>query len=461
MKDKVKTIYVCTECGETSLRWLGQCPSCREWNTMQEDVVRDTKVKAAPSTSRLGSGNALVSAKKLSEISTTEERSRIITGIGELDRVLGGGIVLGSVVLLGGEPGAGKSTLLLQICGGISEEISVLYITGEESTRQIKLRATRLKVREDTITLAAETDIGSICDLIAQTKPGLVVIDSIQTMHCTDITSSAGSVSQVKECTAHLITTAKTYEIPTFIVGHVNKDGAIAGPKVMEHMVDTVLYFEGDKTLPYRVLRAAKNRYGSTNEIGMFDMTATGLKPIENPSMLLLEGRPLGVSGNCVACTMEGSRPILSEVQALVTKSGFSTPRRAASGFDFNRMNLLLAVIEKRAGYFLGNIDVYINIVGGLELDDTACDLTVCLSVVSGLMDKPISDDTIAIGEVGLGGEVRNVTNLEYRLREAQRMGFTRAIVPKHSLSQVNTHDFPKLKLCGVNYVKDAVTLIV
>ena len=308
--------------------------------------------------------------------------------------------------------------------------------------------------------LAAETDIGSICDLVEQTKPGIVVIDSIQTMHCAEISSSAGSVSQVKECTARLLTVAKTLEIPTFIVGHVNKDGAIAGPKVMEHIVDTVLYFEGDKMLPYRVLRAAKNRYGSTNEIGMFDMTGTGLKVIENPSKLLLEGRPIGVSGNCVACTMEGTRPILSEIQALVTKTGFGTPRRAASGFDFNRMNLLLAVLEKRAGYFLGNLDVYINIVGGLELDETACDLSVCLAVVSSLMDKPVPDDMIAIGEVGLGGEVRNVTNLEYRLRESQRMGFVRAVVPKYSLAQIDPKEFNTMELLGVTYVKQAIQLL-
>jgi len=424
---------------------------------MVEDIVKETKGKgvSAPAT-----GNAAIIASRLKDISTTEEHSRIITGISELDRVLGGGIVLGSVVLLGGEPGAGKSTLLLQLCGAISRQVNVLYITGEESARQIKLRATRLRVEEENIMLAAETDIGSICDLVEQTKPGIVVIDSIQTMHCAEISSSAGSVSQVKECTARLLTVAKTLEIPTFIVGHVNKDGAIAGPKVMEHIVDTVLYFEGDKMLPYRVLRAAKNRYGSTNEIGMFDMTGTGLKVIENPSKLLLEGRPIGVSGNCVACTMEGTRPILSEIQALVTKTGFGTPRRAASGFDFNRMNLLLAVLEKRAGYFLGNLDVYINIVGGLELDETACDLSVCLAVVSSLMDKPVPDDMIAIGEVGLGGEVRNVTNLEYRLRESQRMGFVRAVVPKYSLAQIDPKEFNTMELLGVTYVKQAIQLL-
>lgn len=461
MKDKVKTIYVCTSCGETSPRWLGKCPSCGLWDSMTEDVV----VKQSPSIARASAAQKIsragqVQVSKLSEISVTEDKSRIVTDIKELDRVLGGGIVLGSVVLLGGEPGAGKSTLLLQLCGAISQKVSLLYITGEESLRQIKLRANRLAINEDNITLAAETDVGAICDLICDTRPNLVVIDSIQTMNCAEINSSPGSVSQVKECTSQLLAVAKKNDIPTFIVGHVNKDGAIAGPKVMEHIVDTVLYFEGDKMLPYRVLRAVKNRYGSTNEIGMFDMTSKGLREIENPSNLLLAGRPLGVSGNCVACTMEGSRPILSEVQALVTKTGFGTPRRAASGFDYNRMNLLIAVLEKRAGYFLGNLDVYINIVGGLRLDDTACDLTVCLAVVSGVLDKPISDDIIAIGEVGLGGEIRNVANIEYRLREAQRMGFTKAIIPKQSMAQLNAKDFKKIKVMGAAYLNQAIVAL-
>lgn len=460
-KDKFKTVYVCTNCGETSPRWMGRCPSCGAWNTMVEDVVREEKKTGLGGAAvRTAGGSSLLVASKLSDISTTEERSRIVTGISELDRVLGGGIVLGSVVLLGGEPGAGKSTLLLQLCGAISASVDVLYITGEESTRQIKLRALRLAVPQENISLAAETDIGSICDLIEATKPGLVVIDSIQTMHSADVSSSSGSVSQVKECTARLLAVAKTHEIPTFIVGHVNKDGAIAGPKVMEHIVDTVLYFEGDKMLPYRVLRAAKNRYGSTNEIGMFDMTNTGLKVIENPSQQLLEGRPIGVSGNCVACTMEGSRPILSEIQALVSKTAFGTPRRASSGFDFNRMNLLNAVLEKRAGYFLGNLDIYINIVGGLDLDETACDLSVCMAVVSSMLDRPVPDDMVVIGEVGLGGEVRNVINLELRLREAQRMGFVRAVVPKHSLKQIDEKEFANMELLGVTYVRQAIALL-
>lgn len=463
-KDKFKTVYVCTNCGETSPRWMGRCPSCGAWNTMAEDVVREEKPARASAGGKGAvrgiSSGSLITAHTLSEISATEEKSRIITGISELDRVLGGGIVLGSVVLLGGEPGAGKSTLLLQLCGAISKAVSVLYITGEESTRQIKLRALRLEVPQDGIRLAAETEIDDICVLIEQEKPGLVVIDSIQTMHCGDISSSAGSVSQVKECTSRLLAVAKNHEIPTFIVGHVNKDGAIAGPKVMEHIVDTVLYFEGDKMLPYRILRAAKNRYGSTNEIGMFDMTGKGLKVVENPSKLLLEGRPVGVSGNCVACTLEGSRPILSEIQALVSKTAFGTPRRAASGFDFNRTNLLLAVLEKRAGYFLGNLDVYLNIVGGLQLDETACDLAVCMAVVSSMLDRPVPDDMVAIGEVGLGGEVRSVANLELRLREARRLGFVRAVVPKYALKQIDIQEFADMELLGVTYVRQAVQLL-
>ena len=462
MKDgKLKTIYVCSNCGETSPRWMGRCPSCGEWNTMVEDVVLpEPRATARRGSAPRPTGVTSLVADRLSSISTTEEKSRIVTGISELDRVLGGGIVLGSVVLLGGEPGAGKSTLLLQLCGAISQRHEVLYITGEESTRQIKLRANRLKVPQENISLAAETEIDEICGLIEQTKPELVVIDSIQTMHCSDVSSSAGSVSQVKECTARLLAVAKANEIPTFIVGHVNKDGAIAGPKVMEHIVDTVLYFEGDKTLPYRVLRAAKNRYGSTNEIGMFDMTGSGLAEIENPSQLLLEGRPLGTSGNCVACTMEGTRPILSEVQALVTKSSFNVPRRTASGFDFNRANLLVAVLEKRAGYFFGSLDVYLNIVGGLQLDETACDLSVCLAMVSSLLDKPIGDKTVAVGEVGLGGEVRSVTFLETRIREAQRIGFNKAIVPKHNLKQLNAKEFYGLELVGVSYLREAIDAI-
>ncbi len=462
-KDKLKTVYVCNQCGETSPRWLGRCPSCGAWNTMTEDVVAEP---TSPRSAGRGSiqpripGQTSLTAYTLGKVSTTEEKSRIITGIGELDRVLGGGIVLGSVTLIGGEPGIGKSTILLQLCGEVSRKKSVLYVTGEESVRQIKLRAVRLDVPQDNIQLAAESNVDEICGLIEQLKPGLVVIDSIQTMRCADISSSAGTVSQVKESAARFLDVAKNNEIPTFIVGHVNKDGAIAGPKVMEHIVDTVLYFEGDKTLPYRVLRAVKNRYGSTNEIGMFDMTGRGLAEIENPSQIMLEGRPIGISGNCVACAIEGTRPILSEVQSLVTKSSLAAPRRTASGFDYNRMNLLLAVLEKRAGYFFGNQDVYVNIVGGLRLDETACDLTVCMAMASSLMDLPVGDKTVAIGEVGLGGEIRSVNHLESRLREAQRIGFDTAIIPRHNLKNLNPAEYPGMQLVGVSYLREAINSI-
>ena len=458
-KEKVKTIYVCTACGEQSPRWLGRCPSCGAWNTMEEDVVVQQPAASAKA-GRLPALAGEISAARLFDIDTNDEKARILTGISELDRVLGGGIVIGSVILLGGEPGAGKSTLLLQICASIPQQLQVLYVTGEESIRQIKLRANRLGVTGENVTVAAQTQMESIIETIRGRKPDLVIIDSIQTMHSDAVSSSAGSVSQVKECSSQLLIAAKTLEIPVFIVGHVNKDGAIAGPKVMEHIVDTVLYFEGDRMLPYRVLRAVKNRYGSTNEIGMFDMSANGLHEVVNPSKLLLEGRPLGVSGNCVACTMEGTRPILSEIQALVTKSNFPSPRRTTSGFDFNRANLLLAVIEKRGGYYLGSLDVYLNIVGGLRLDDTACDLAVVLAVLSSLLDKPIPDDTVAIGEVGLGGEVRNVSNLDSRIREAARIGFSRVILPKHGLSQLDAAAYPNLELLGVSSVQTAIALL-
>ena len=459
MKDpKLKTVYVCTNCGEMSPRWMGKCPSCGSWNTMVEDVVApEAKPAGGKASAQRAEGVTSLEARRLSEISTTEEKSRIITGIGELDRVLGGGIVLGGVVLLSGEPGVGKSTMLLQLCGAISRQHSVLYVTGEESVRQVKLRATRLGVPQENIFLAAENNVDEICGLIEKEKPDLVVIDSIQTMRCDDIASSSGTVSQVKESTARFLAVAKSCEIPTFLVGHVNKDGAIAGPKVMEHIVDTVLYFEGDKMLPYRILRAAKNRYGSTNEIGMFDMTGKGLEEIANPSLQLLEGRPMGVSGNCVACTMEGTRPILSEIQALASKTSFPAPRRTCSGYDINRMNLLLAVLEKRAGYFFGNLDVYVNIVGGLSIRETSCDLPVCLSMVSSLLDKPIGDKTLAIGEVGLGGEVRSVPNLELRIKEAERIGFEKVIVPKHSLRYLDAKEYPDIQIIGAAYIQDAI----
>ena len=461
-KDKFKTVYVCTNCGETSPRWMGRCPSCGAWNTMAEDVVREEKPVRASAGGKGAvrgiSSGSLITAHTLSEISATEEKSRIITGISELDRVLGGGIVLGSVVLLGGEPGAGKSTLLLQLCGAISKAVSVLYITGEESTRQIKLRALRLEVPQDGIRLAAETEIDDICVLIEQEKPGLVVIDSIQTMHCGDISSSAGSVSQVKECTSRLLAVAKNHEIPTFIVGHVNKDGAIAGPKVMEHIVDTVLYFEGDRHASYRILRGVKNRFGSTNEIGVFEMRETGLEEVPNPSEYMLNGRPEDASGSVVACSMEGTRPILMEIQALVCRSNFGMPRRTAAGTDYNRVNLLMAVLEKRVGLPLSNYDAYINIAGGIRMNEPAIDLGIVMAIVSSYKNQSISPGTIVFGEVGLSGEVRAVSMPEQRVAEARKLGFKTCIMPQVSKDMLKKVE--GIEVIGVKSVNQAINLI-
>ncbi len=454
-KEKLKTIYVCTNCGEVYHRWQGQCSSCKEWNTITEDVI-DTSVSLKSATA---SNHKRIAFNQLSDVDADDNKSRINTGINELDRVLGGGIVRGAGMLIGGEPGAGKSTLLLQVCGNLCKDYKVAYVSGEESVSQIKLRANRLGIDGRNISIATETDVFAVCRSIEEYKPDILVIDSIQTMNCSTVSSSPGSVSQVRECTALLINAAKKYDTALFIVGHVNKDGAIAGPKVMEHIVDTVLYFEGDKMLPYRILRASKNRYGSTNEIGMFDMSSKGIVEILNPSMLLLEGKGNQISGSCVTCVIEGSRPILTEIQSLTTKTNFGTPRRAAAGIDYNRLNLLLAVLEKRAGYFMGNMDTYINVVGGLELDETSIDLAVILSVFSGLTDKAIPDDMVVFGEVGLGGEVRNVTNVDVRLKEVQRLGFKKAIIPGHGLKQINPEDY-NLEIYGVTNVRQAIHLI-
>ena len=453
MAQKSKSVFVCSQCGYESPKWYGKCPGCGEWNSMSEEMRAPVSASGPKSAS---GGRGAPRVVQINEISADAEH-RYATGLKELDRVLGGGVVKGSLVLLSGDPGIGKSTILLQICGFLGETLRVLYVSGEESAHQIKLRAQRLGVATPNLYIMCETDVQLISELIQTEKPDLVIIDSIQTMNHSDVASSSGSVTQVRECTGLLMRTAKSVDIPIIVVGHVNKDGNIAGPKVLEHIVDAVLYFEGDRHLSYRILRAVKNRYGSTNELGMFDMTGQGLEEIENPSQMLLEGRPLGVSGNCVACTMEGSRPILSEIQALATKTNFPAPRRACSGYDYNRMNLLIAVLEKRAGYFFGNLDVYINIVGGIALRDTACDLAVCLCMVSSLLDCPVSDKLIAIGEVGLGGEVRSVPNLEQRLREAERIGFERAVVPKHSLAHLNPADYPGMKLIGAAYISDAI----
>ena len=438
---KLKTVYVCSNCGETSPRWMGRCPSCGSWNTMNEDVVAEAPKPGTAAAKQAAAarpeGVTSLTAKRLSEISTTEEKSRILTGISELDRVLGGGIVLGGVVLLSGEPGVGKSTMLLQLCGAISNRHSVLYITGEESVRQVKLRAARLKVPQDNIFLAAENDVDEICGLIEKEKPDLVVIDSIQTMRCMDISSSSGTVSQVKESAARLLAVAKKQEIPMFIVGHVNKDGAIAGPKVMEHIVDTVLYFEGDKMLPYRILRAAKNRFGATNEIGVFEMLDAGLREVENPSEMLLSGRPADASGTCVTCVMEGARPVLAEVQALLAPCAGARPMRSSNGFDYNRASMLLAVLEKRGSLKVSQCDAYLNIIGGLTLDEPAADLAAVVAIASSYLDKPVPSTMAAIGEVGLSGEIRSITHMEQRLSEVKRLGFTQCMVPAHKVKDL------------------------
>ncbi len=367
---------------------------------------------------------------------------RYDTGIGELNRVLGGGLVKGSLVLLGGEPGIGKSTILLQICQFLGEEHSILYISGEESARQIKLRAQRLGVDSENLYLLTTTDAEAAAATIVSSAPDIAIIDSIQTMSISRIPSSPGSITQVRECSNLFMQTAKGQEIPVILVGHVNKDGAIAGPKVMEHIVDAVLYFEGERHQSYRLLRAVKNRFGSTNEIGVFEMLDSGLAEVENPSKMLLSGRPLNVSGTCVACVMEGTRPILAEVQALTAKTSYSAPRRMATGFDFNRLSILIAVMEKRLGIFMGGLDIYLNIVGGFRLDEPAADLPVAIALYSGIMDKPVDELLIAFGEIGLGGEIRSVSHAAQRIREAERMGFKKVIIPRQCFGSINPGDY-------------------
>lgn len=451
---KAKSVYVCRECGFESPKWNGKCPNCGSWNSLEETEIIP-KTKATIGVSAKSTGNDL-SEKivSLADADTSLNEVRYKTGLGELDRVLGGGLVKGSLVLLGGEPGIGKSTLLLQICEFLGSSHTILYVSGEESIRQIKLRAQRLGVISENLYLLAESDAVSICETVSINKPDIVIIDSIQTMSIREINSTPGSITQVRECTNLFMRTAKNEEIPFFIVGHVNKDGAIAGPKVMEHIVDAVLYFEGDRNLSYRILRAVKNRFGSTNEIGVFEMCESGLEQVENPSAMLLSGRPEGVSGCCVACTMEGSRPILAEVQGLVSKTGASNPRRVSTGFDFNRVWMILAVLEKRMGFYFGTLDVYVNIIGGLRITEPAADLPVAMALYSSLTDKPIDGKVIAFGEIGLGGEIRAVSHLEQRITEARRLKFEKCIVPKHSLKNIRLPD--DIEVIGVNNLKEA-----
>lgn len=424
---KTKTIFYCTECGNETPKWMGRCPGCGAFNTMQEHIekpISPGRTKNIP----LG-GNRM--PQPINEV-TSDTEIRFLTGMGELDRVLGGGAVAGSLVLVGGAPGIGKSTLLLQICNQLCRERRVLYVSGEESERQLKLRAQRLDVAPQELLILSETRLSDILESVGECQPDILIIDSIQTLFSDDNESSPGSVSQVKDCTMTLMQLSKQQGITVFVVGHINKDGNIAGPKVLEHMVDCVLYFEGDANSSYRLLRAAKNRFGSTNEIGVFEMADTGLIEVPNPSQMLLEGRPEGASGTCVACVMEGTRPILAEVQALVSKTSFNVPRRTADGFDFNRAALLLAVAEKRAGMKLNLFDAYINVIGGLRLDEPGADLPVILAVASSYRDAAIPDDLAAIGEVGLTGEIRSVSNMNQRLAEVSRLGFTKCIIPRN-----------------------------
>ncbi len=403
---KIKSVYICSECGHESPKWVGKCPSCGEWNTMNEEI-KDT-AKTAPAT-KTRSFSSYAKPHAINEISTEDEH-RYDTGCKELNRVLGGGIVKGSLILLGGDPGIGKSTVLMQICQFMGDTLRILYVSGEESKRQLKLRAIRLGVNSPNLLVMTETDVEVVCEQIKSIKPDLVMIDSIQTMNLTELSSSPGSVTQVRECTNMLMRTAKGLDIPMFVVGHVNKEGSIAGPKVLEHIVDTVLHFEGDKQMACRILRAVKNRYGSTNEIGVFEMTDKGLREVDNPSVMLLSGRPTNVSGTCVTCTMEGSRPILAETQGLATQSGYGNARRMATGYDYNRLSMVLAVLEKRAGYYFSNNDTYINIVGGLRVDEPAIDLAIAIALISSLKDTPIDEKAVVFGEIGLAGEIRAVS---------------------------------------------------
>ncbi len=455
-QQKLKKIYICSECGFETAKWLGKCPDCGSWNSLSEEVRTESSKKAVASPAA-----NLVAAAEVSKLNDVEsgDEIRYLTGIDELDRVLGGGMVPGSVVLISGDPGIGKSTLLLQMCQPLSDMLKILYVTGEESVRQIKLRAMRLGVNNDSMLICASTDLDQVLATIDKCSPELVIIDSIQTVSSAELSSSSGSVSQIRECTQRLTRAAKEREIPLFLVGHVNKEGAIAGPKVLEHMVDTVLYFEGERNLSYRILRAIKNRFGSTNEIGVFEMQDNGLSQVENPSVMLLSGRPEHCSGTCVTAVIEGTRPILAEIQALVSKTSYSMPKRSANGFDFNRASMLLAVLEKRCGYFFGTLDVYLNVVSGLRLEDPTADLAVVMALISNLFDKPLEPDIAAFGEIGLAGEIRTVNRAQQRVGEAYRLGFRKIVLPAQNADAINTFNYPKLELIAVRNVRELRTI--
>ena len=449
-----KSIFFCQNCGHEEAKWLGQCPACKEWNTFVEERIDSGITKGTTVAAR-----AVHEAKvvPLTEV-TADDDTRSETGIKELDRVLGGGIVPGSLVLVGGDPGIGKSTLLLQVCQRMAQMKKILYISGEESQAQIKLRANRMGNFTSGLLLLCETNLGIIRSVIEKERPELVVIDSIQTMYSEDVTSAPGSVSQVRESTNVFMQLAKGLCIPIFIVGHVTKEGTVAGPRVLEHMVDTVLYFEGDRHASYRILRAVKNRFGSTNEIGVFEMRQSGLVEVENPSEYMLSGKPENASGSVVACSMEGTRPILLEIQALVCRTNFGMPRRTAAGTDYNRVNLLMAVLEKRLGMSLGNCDAYVNIAGGIKMNEPAIDLGIVMALVSSYRNRPIDEKTIVFGEVGLSGEVRAVNMPEQRVAEAKKLWFETCILPEVSLKMVK--EIQGIRLVGVKTVNEAVGII-
>lgn len=455
---KAKDIYVCGQCSYETPKWYGRCPGCGEWNTLEQ--------KMAEQQPAVGTKKVMVDVSgsqseffNINDVDIDDE-IRFHTGVQELDRVLGGGLVKGSLVLLGGDPGIGKSTLLLQICQFLGKGLKIMYVSGEESVRQIKLRANRLKVESDNLYLLANTNVQTIANTIVANKPDIVMVDSIQTMNIDKINSSPGSILQVRESTNAFLHIAKNEDIPILIVGHVNKDGAIAGPKVLEHIVDAVLHFEGDRNQSYRILRAVKNRFGSTNEIGVFEMLDAGLCEVENPSQMLLSGRPENASGTCVACIVEGTRPILAEVQALVSKTAYGMPRRTATGFDYNRLALILAVLEKRCGYYFSSLDAYINVVGGLKLDEPGADLPVALALISSLRDIPVSGEILAFGEIGLAGEVRSVSNIVSRIKEARRLGFRKCVVSAQSLQQLQGTDTTGIEVIGVTNMKQAVQAV-
>lgn len=448
MAAKKKTVYFCQNCGYESGKWMGQCPGCKQWNTFVEETVTAGTAKEK---------RAVQSAEpvRLSEV-TTDREERIDTGINELNRVLGGGIVPGSMVLVGGDPGIGKSTLLLQVCQKLSShQKNVMYISGEESLRQIKMRASRIGDFSDSLLLLCETNLDTIRGVIEKKKPEIVIIDSIQTMYNEEVASAPGSVSQVRESTGVLMQIAKGMGVSVFIVGHVTKDGNVAGPRVLEHMVDTVLYFEGDRHASYRILRGVKNRFGSTNEIGVFEMRESGLEEVQNPSEYMLNGRPEGASGSIVACSMEGTRPILVEIQALVCKTNFGMPRRTAAGCDYNRVNLLMAVLEKRLGMNLSACDAYVNIAGGIKMNEPAIDLGILLALVSSYRDAAIGEKVVAFGEVGLSGEVRAVSMAEQRVQECRKLGFEKVIMPKACAAAVK--NITGIEICLVENLAEAI----